>query len=153
MPSRTSDERNIVLVDYHGAVLAGFHQYGAVTWKTFFKWLNLLIDTTDPWIIVRMDERHNASERYFPIPAIVMPGEYTLLAADRTPLHVNLTNDHARRPQPTYPTDRNDDLGSLHHARARDLECLASGRGLVWHALQVAHTFSPNSVCISGSRG
>lgn len=65
-------QRNVVLGDYDGYVLAGtpplsppsiiwpnttlgFYQYGTVLWKSLFGWLNLLFDTDDSWIIVGGD--------------------------------------------------------------------------------------------------
>ncbi len=59
----------------------GFHQYGTVSWATFFQWLRILFDTPKDWIIVRGDRF--AAEQYFPSSAIVMPGKYTLLSAGR----------------------------------------------------------------------
>lgn len=101
MPARVSITRNVVLGDYHGGVLAGlflhspvghlhfahfcstgFHQYGSVSWKTFFSWLELLFDTTDPWIIVG-DDRF-APVQYLPTDAVVTPGKYVLLGAGRS---------------------------------------------------------------------
>ena len=61
----------------------GFHQYGTITWATFYKWLQLLLDTHSDWIIVGGDRY--ASEQYFAGDALVMPGKYTLLAAGRHP--------------------------------------------------------------------
>lgn len=101
MPARVSTTRNVVLGDYHGGVLAGlflhspvghqhcanlsstgFHQYGSVSWKTFFSWLELLFDTTDPWIIVGGDRF--APVQYLPTDAFVASGKYVLLAAGRS---------------------------------------------------------------------
>ncbi len=59
----------------------GFHQYGTISWATFFQWLLILFDTPKDWIIVRGDRF--AAEQYFPSNAIVMPGKYTLLSAGR----------------------------------------------------------------------
>lgn len=56
---------------------SGFHQDSAVSWKTFFHWLFLLIDTSDPWIIVHGDSV--TSQQCFPTDAVVLPGKYMLL--------------------------------------------------------------------------
>ncbi|KAI0777726.1 hypothetical protein BD413DRAFT_602027 [Trametes elegans] len=131
MPARIPNERNVVLGDYYGGVLAGFYQYGLVSWETFFKWLSILFDTRDHWIVVSGDRY--ASEQYFPTNAVVMPGKYTLLASDWSPLRVKLTSAHARRPQPKCPKARN---GSLNLRRTRERDLAQSTHELSWRNLQ-----------------
>ncbi|KAI0360629.1 hypothetical protein OH77DRAFT_1392868 [Trametes cingulata] len=141
MPSRISNKRNVELGDYHGNVLAGFYQYGTVTWKLFFRWLEHLFDTADSWIIVAGDRF--ASEQYFPSTAIVLPGKYTLLASGRPPSLIKLTAAHARRRQNTlHRAAKAGAQLNLHRARERDRKCMASGSELSWCRLQAAHIHS-----------
>ncbi|KAI0746833.1 hypothetical protein C8Q80DRAFT_1121547 [Daedaleopsis nitida] len=65
-PSSFPKGRNVVLGDYYGNVLAGFHQYGTVNWTTFFKWLSLLFDTLDEWIVVRGDRFESEQRQHTP---------------------------------------------------------------------------------------
>ncbi|KAI0693931.1 hypothetical protein C8T65DRAFT_667437 [Cerioporus squamosus] len=144
MPSRTFTrnrpaDRNVVLGDYHGHVLAGFHQYGTISWTTFFQWLHLLLDTPNDWIVVRGD-RFDA-EQYFPCDDIVMPGNYILLAADGSPIHINLTHKHARRRQPT-PTRHQERDHKLSRFVERDGKCMVYGHSPLWSGLQPSHIFS-----------
>ncbi|KAI8970880.1 hypothetical protein BD414DRAFT_518217 [Trametes punicea] len=138
MPARTSNERNVVLKDYHGGVLAGFYQYGTVSWSAFFQWLSVLLNTAQAWVVVSGDRY--ASEQYFPTSAIMLPGHYTLLASDWSPLHVKLAPAHARRAQATPLRAKSSHL-NLHHSRGTDRHC-ASGQELCWCMLQAAHTVS-----------
>ncbi|KAI0674355.1 hypothetical protein C8Q78DRAFT_1067406 [Trametes maxima] len=139
MPSRTLNERNVVLGDYYGNVLAGFYQYGSISWKTFFSWLSVLLDTSNPWIIVMGDRL--VSEQHFPASALVLPGRYTLLAPDWTPLRVKLTPVHARGRQSTPARARHASL-NLNSTKVRDRRCMIPGEGISWYKLQSAHLFS-----------
>ncbi len=75
--------------------LSGFYQDGAVSWKTFFHWLLLLLDTSDPWMIVRGDRV--SSPQCFPSDAIVPPGKYMLLRLGMRPLQLRFTSKADRR--------------------------------------------------------
>ncbi|KAL1943960.1 hypothetical protein VTO73DRAFT_3778 [Trametes versicolor] len=87
-----------------------------------------------------MGDRH-ASEQYSPSNAVVMPGRYTLLAPDRTPIHINLVATNARRRQTTIPRVKKGEL-NLHHARERDRKSTSPVTELSWCKLQAAHIFS-----------
>ncbi|KAL1943959.1 hypothetical protein VTO73DRAFT_3777 [Trametes versicolor] len=139
MPARVSTTRNVVLGDYHGRVLAGFHQYGSVSWKTFFSWLKLLFDTTDAWIIVGGDRF--APVQYLPTDAVVLPGKYVLLAPDHTPLQVKLVDAVAHRRQGVTGRVRKGEM-NLQHARDRDRKSMSTGTEMSWARLQAAHVFS-----------
>ncbi|KAI0646353.1 hypothetical protein C8Q79DRAFT_909764 [Trametes meyenii] len=148
MPSRILDQRNVAVGDYYGNVLAGFHQYGSVSWKTFFSWLVVLLDTADPWIVIKGDRL--SSEQYFPSSALVMPGRYTLLTPGRqpppasthlTPLRVKLTPVHARGRQSIPARARHASL-NLNSTKVRDRKCMIPGEGISWCKLQSAHLFS-----------
>ncbi|KAF8218718.1 hypothetical protein L208DRAFT_83210 [Tricholoma matsutake] len=39
------ETRNVTLQDFDGNLLAGFWQYGSISWITFSLWLNSLIQT------------------------------------------------------------------------------------------------------------
>ena len=96
-----SSDRNVILADYYGNVVAGlslhlarsgpplmlrpagFYQYGTVIWTTFFKWLAFILPSLEPWIIVQGD-RFDA-EQYFPSSDVVIPGKYILLAPGACP--------------------------------------------------------------------
>ncbi|KAI0711213.1 hypothetical protein C8Q76DRAFT_623620 [Earliella scabrosa] len=123
----------------------GFHQYGTITWATFYKWLQLLLDTHSDWIIVGGDRY--ASEQYFAGDALVMPGKYTLLAAGRHPpsrrslFALNLTPAYARRRQQT-PTLANDCREQLARVADRDGKCMVLGQLLMWNKLQPVHIFA-----------
>ncbi|KAI9063587.1 hypothetical protein FKP32DRAFT_681960 [Trametes sanguinea] len=140
MPVRTKNERNVFLCDYHGTVLAGFYQYGTVTWKTFLRWLSSLIDTPQSWIVLSGDRY--ASETYFPSDNIVLPGKNTLLASDLSPLHVKLISAHARRQRSPLSRATKSTL-NLHHSRLRsERQCMMSQHELCWCTLQAAHLIS-----------
>ncbi|KAI0832096.1 hypothetical protein BC628DRAFT_1407608 [Trametes gibbosa] len=130
--------RNVVLEDHHRTVLAGFYQYGTVSWKTLFDWLSLLFHTTDAWIIVGSD--CPAPEQQFPTGTIVRPGKYVVLAADWSPLHVKLVSTHARAQLSTLCRERTNRLDL--QSRARHRNCHSSGAELSWCRLQAAHIFS-----------
>lgn len=66
--------------------MRGFHQYGTVTWESFFQWLSLIIDIPEDWIVVQGDRF--AADQYFPSSAIVLPGKYALLAAGKPCLSI-----------------------------------------------------------------
>ncbi|RDX54567.1 hypothetical protein OH76DRAFT_977030 [Lentinus brumalis] len=70
-----------------------------------------------------------------------MPGKYTLLSADGSPMQVDLTSKHARRRQPTPTRDQERDRG-LSRFVERDEKCMVFGHGLMWSGLQPAHIFS-----------
>lgn len=63
--------------------IAGFWQYGSVSWNKFRAWLNTLILTREPWAIFGFDEHTRTlsrGERYSPSSEeIVPPGTYILL--------------------------------------------------------------------------
>ncbi|KAI0635220.1 hypothetical protein C8Q77DRAFT_1106744 [Trametes polyzona] len=139
MPSRLSDQHNVVLKDYHGTVLSGFYQYGVVSWKTFFRWLSLLFDKPGSWIITTGDRL--VSQQYSPTDAIVMPGKYTVLSSDWSPIRITLVPAHARPPQPTSSRVRRGEL-NLNHARERDRKSMSSTAELSWCRLQAAHNLS-----------
>ncbi|KAI0372001.1 hypothetical protein BV20DRAFT_941114 [Pilatotrama ljubarskyi] len=139
MSARISTKRNVQLTDYHGNVLAGFYQYGTVSWAHFFGWLDHLLDTADSWVIVSGDRY--ASEQFFPSSAIVLPGKYTLLASDWSPLSIKLTSTHARRRQTMPPRTRSGHVNLL-RARERDRKCMTSESELSWCKLQAAHIHS-----------
>ncbi|EIW63014.1 uncharacterized protein TRAVEDRAFT_56202 [Trametes versicolor FP-101664 SS1] len=140
MPARVSTTRNVELVDHDGVVLAGFYQYGSVSWKTFYSWLDLLFDTTDPWIIVGGD-RSTADQQYLPTDAVALPGKYVLLAPDHSPLRVNLVSTRAHRRQDVSGRIRKGEL-NLQHARDRDRKRLSMGTEMSWSRLQAAHICS-----------
>ncbi|OBZ78160.1 hypothetical protein A0H81_01947 [Grifola frondosa] len=132
--------RNVELKDCNGNVLAGFFQYGSVSWRTFYAWLRVLILTCEPWSIYN-DDRHAAVE-YLSSDAIVLPGTYFLLSADRRPLCAVLTSMHARRRQPTPPRLSPQEESFRNRVRARDGRCMIFGQqSAPWSRLQAAHIF------------
>ncbi|KAH9896917.1 hypothetical protein C8Q73DRAFT_834944 [Cubamyces lactineus] len=136
MPERDANKRNVVLRDYHGLALAGFYQYGTVTWQAFFRWLSLLFDTTQSWIIVAGDRFH--AQQYFPTDALVVPGCYTLLDSDWSPIHIKLTPAHARRLHPQ--STRTKVIDNINRFRSgKDKQCPMSAQELCWCGLQAAH--------------
>ncbi|KAI0823371.1 hypothetical protein BC628DRAFT_1411660 [Trametes gibbosa] len=138
MLSGSPTHRNVVIGDYDGYVLAGFYQYGAVSWRTLFGWLSLLFDTADPWIIVGSDSLTPA--RCLPTNTAVMPGKYIVLAPDGSPIDIKLVSTHARPQLSTLCRERTRKIDLC--ARARHKNCLSSGAELSWCRLQAAHIFS-----------
>ncbi|OJT09289.1 hypothetical protein TRAPUB_14286 [Trametes pubescens] len=179
MPARVTTTRNVQLADHEGVVLAGaflsqsgdgangfltcatgFYQHGSVSWNTFFSWLDLLFDTTDPWIIV--GGGRFTSEQYFPTEAVVLSGKYVLLAPgrislaywplsheldrhpcllDHSPLRIKLVSTQARRRQGVSSRVRKGEI-NLQHARDRDRKRMSTGTEMSWSRLQAAHVFS-----------
>ncbi|KAI0653880.1 hypothetical protein C8Q70DRAFT_926852 [Cubamyces menziesii] len=141
MPGHVANQRNVVFRDYHGLALAGFYQYGTVTWHALFRWLSLLFDTSHSWIIVMGDRFH--SQQYLPTDALVMPGRYTLLDSgmlsfDWSPIEIKLTSAHARRLH--LSSTRAKAIGNMNRFRSgKDKQCAMSAQELCWCGLQAAH--------------
>jgi len=122
--------RNVILQDFDGNILAGFWQYGSISWSTFITLLLSLIVTTESWGIFDFDDnspnRHGAQQSAS--DTIVPPGDYILLRQDGNPLQVHLTDASARKRQPTHS---NTPAKLPHyHQRTRDRDggkCLVTG--------------------------
>ncbi|KAI0330290.1 hypothetical protein GY45DRAFT_1323834 [Cubamyces sp. BRFM 1775] len=78
------------------------------------------------------------SQQYFPTDALVMPGRYTLLDPDWSPVHIKLTPAHARRLHP--PSSRVKAIDNINRFRSgKDKQCPMSAQELCWCGLQAAH--------------
>lgn len=60
----------MILHDFDGNVIAGFWQYGSVSWSTFSLWLKSFIQTGQQWAVFDFYEtslnRHGGSGRLIP---------------------------------------------------------------------------------------
>ncbi|KAI0832095.1 hypothetical protein BC628DRAFT_582815 [Trametes gibbosa] len=139
-PRPNTSHRNVVLGGHDGTVLAGFYQYGAVSWKTLFEWLAMLFQATNPWIIVADDRLTHSEQQFFPTNDVVTPGKYTVLAPDRSAIHIDLVPTHARPQLSALYRERTTNLDL--HARSRHKNCLSSEDEVSWCRLQAAHILS-----------
>ncbi|KAK2462179.1 hypothetical protein APHAL10511_005811 [Amanita phalloides] len=153
------EARNVFLRDYDGNVLAGFWQYGSVSWSTFSTMLSSIIQTEHQWAIFAFVEtntgRHGAQQQLG--SEIVLPGVYVLLrpgkhsllrpshihfASDGSALSVALTGERARPRQPTHSATPAWQNHYCNRVRQRDSKCLIMGRTFAtWTALKAAHIF------------
>ncbi|KAF8219826.1 hypothetical protein L208DRAFT_1545762 [Tricholoma matsutake] len=140
------ETRNVTLQDFDGNLLAGFWQYGSISWITFSLWLNSLIQTEQRWAIFDLDEtspnRHGAQQQLG--SEIVPARDYILLQQDGGPCPVALTEEKARTRQPTHSnTPARVQQDHYHNrTRERDRKCLVTGRRFAtWAPLKAAHIF------------
>lgn len=138
------ETRNVTLQDFDGNLLAGFWQYGSISWITFSLWLNSLIQTEQRWAIFDLDEtspnRHGAQQQLG--SEIVPAGDYILLQQDGGPCPVALTEERARPRQPTHSNTPARQDHYRNRTRERDRKCLVTGRRFAtWAKLKAAHIF------------
>ncbi|GBE87311.1 hypothetical protein SCP_1005590 [Sparassis crispa] len=82
--------RNVEVYTSENSVVAGFWQYGRVTWVTFFAWLTNVLCVPVDWAIFEYDlETRHAGEEKRSEDIIVQPGNYVLLAVGGELLPLN----------------------------------------------------------------
>lgn len=136
--------RNVILHDFDGNVIAGFWQYGSVSWSTFSLWLKSFIQTEQQWAVFDFYEtspnRHGGQRSLD--SEIVPTGDYILLREDGSPLPVTLTEERARIRQPTHSDTPARREHYCNRTRERDGKCLVTGqRFATWSPLRAAHIF------------
>jgi len=139
-----ANARNVILRDYDGNVLAGFWQYGSISWHTFATLLHNLIHTNESWAIFEFDEnspnRHGTQQ--YANDVIVPSGVYVLLQQDGSPVEVRLTDASARLRQPTHSNTPTQLEHYRQRTRDRDRKCLITGlESPIWSRLKTAHIF------------
>ncbi|KAH9051295.1 hypothetical protein EDB83DRAFT_1301064 [Lactarius deliciosus] len=140
-------KRNVEVFDSDGAVIAGFWQYGTLTWDEFYRYLITFVVTTTAWTIFQYDTQDGTTQQRRGAPCqpsagIVHPGHYILLSSAGEPLRIGLV---PTLPRPRNPTHSNTPAPvSSYHARgrARDGKCLITGlQTQTYSRLKVVHIF------------
>ncbi|KAH8984125.1 hypothetical protein EDB92DRAFT_1502550 [Lactarius akahatsu] len=140
-------KRNVEVFDSDGAVIAGFWQYGTLTWDEFCRYMITFVVTTTAWTIFQYDTQDDTTQQRRGAPCqpsagIVHPGHYILLSSTGEPLRIGLV---PTLPRLRYPTHSNTPAPvSSYHARgrARDGKCLITGlQTQTYSRLKVAHIF------------
>ncbi|KAI0299883.1 hypothetical protein BC826DRAFT_993921 [Russula brevipes] len=142
VPARLQ-RRNVEVFDSHGAIIAGFWQYGTLKWDEFYRYLTTFVVTPTDWSLFQYDpaqERRGA--RCPPGPSVVQQGHYILLATTGEPTRVGLVPTPVR---PRNPARSSTPSRASHYrlrACVRDGKCLITGlQTQTYSRLQVAHIF------------
>ncbi|KAF8515705.1 hypothetical protein BU17DRAFT_51453 [Hysterangium stoloniferum] len=129
------EKRDVEVVDFDGAVIAGFWQYGTLRWDEFYRYLIAFVVTTTAWTIFQYDS--TLQQCGAPCPSstqIVQPGHYILLSSSGGPVRVGLV--------PTLPLPPFQDVNYRIRGRVRDGKCLITGlQTQTYSRLKVAHIF------------
>ncbi|KAL6299828.1 hypothetical protein BKA93DRAFT_804629 [Sparassis latifolia] len=135
--------RNVEVYTSENSVIAGFWQYGRVTWVTFFAWLTNVLCVPVDWAIFEYDvETRRVGEEKRSGDTIVQPGHYVLLTIDGGPTRVFVTSERARPRIPTHSETPARDNHYRLRSRARDGKCLITGLETnTYSRLKAAHIF------------
>jgi len=137
--------RNVVVVDENGVGVAGFWQYGTISFGEFYRWMNQLVFTSDEWALFDAVDRTDPNllnRLKLADSAIVSPGVYLILKTDGRPLRFGLEHSSGRLRIPTLSnTPTREDHYRL-RTRTRDRKCLITGQvATSWKGFQAAHIF------------
>ncbi|KAH9032547.1 hypothetical protein EDB84DRAFT_1561942 [Lactarius hengduanensis] len=119
-------KRNVEVFDSDGAVIAGFWQYGTLTWDEFYRYMITFVVTTTAWTIFQYDTQDDT----------------TLQRRAGEPLRIGLVPTLPRPRNPTHSNTPAPVSSYRARGRARDGKCLITGlQTQTYSRLKVAHIF------------
>ncbi|KAJ3497570.1 hypothetical protein NLJ89_g10332 [Agrocybe chaxingu] len=135
--------RNVEVFDADGNVIAGFWQYGTLSWDEFHSYLSQFVITGSRWSIFQYDTvQKQRGVLCQPSPQIVQPGQYILLTPAGGSIRVDLVARPVRLRIPTHSNTPAREHYYRSRGRARDGKCLITGlQTLTFRRLKVAHIF------------